>query len=324
MIKVLVSDDSGYCEAVAREQIRRKFPTLDYGSDLYRIDGYQDSLANLAQEASTPSFSGEGKVFLLTDCYYLTDGKGQKDFQTPVDIQAFAAYLKHPDPVNSLFICLVGKLGKSPLAKALKASGADFEDHPLPRGEQLAMEGMKIAAELGKNIDQTSAMEVVFRVGGDFRVFRNTIEKLCLYTDAIRLPDVEALVPRPLADNVFAIADALMSDEPLKALRSYRDLRRGGLDPIGFLPVLFSQFRFMAQVSYLAGHGLGSNRIASELNCRPGRVYMNLKKLKGRTFTGLVAILADLGRMEKDIKFNLDDPDTSLENWFVSFAHRYG
>lgn len=322
MIKVFVSDDDGYALAAAEAAIKTDYPKLDRSLDFQRFDAFQDSLSQLCADSAAYSFSGSTKVFLLTDCLFFTDQrKVANTYQTEADLKALLAYLKSPSPDSSWYVVLPLKAGRNPFGKALKAVGT-FLDVPVPKGIDLALLGIRMANRQGVTWDKDAALALVDRTENDYRSFVNEIQKVSLSGKHVTLADVTALVPRRLEDNVFAICDDLIGHRPLKAIQGYRDLRHNGLDPIGFLPVLMAQFRFIALVSAQIGLGKSDAEISDALSCSMGRVYHTREKATAIPFPKAIRILAELGRLETNVKFNLDDADNAMELFFMKFQPR--
>ena len=322
MIVVYTSDDAGYAERKCRQRIAKDHPDLDREMDFVRFDAAQDPLTNIVSEAYSCTFTGETKVVLVANPNFLDERVKRSKTQTEKDLAAFEEYLKSPNPGTDLYLAVEGSLGRGSLAKLLK-SKAEVTDAPLPKGEELALGAMKIAASLGSTIERAAANMVVERTGESWWTFYNAMEKLCLYTDHITAKTVDALIPRRLEDRIFMITEPLLNGRATEAITTYRDLRRN-IEAIPILNYLFSEFRTDAQVLYLAERGLSDAEIGSSLSLNPYRAKMIRQKMRGRlSWRTCVRILDDLAQLEVDVKFELDDPDIRLETFLLTFRQRY-
>lgn len=321
MVFVFTSDDAGYAEMKARERIRKDHPDLDRSLDFARFDGTQDALTSVVEEALSLSFTGNRKQILLVNPTFL-DEKKKRGGQSDKDIQSFIGYLNSPNPDTDLYVCREGALGRTPAGKALKAA-ADATDCPFPTGEDLVLFTMRLISDSGATCDRSTAQMIAERAGTGWWTLKNAVERLCLFTDRIRPSDVDQLVPRKLEDRIYTITENLLSGRPSEAVKSYRDLRRTR-DALSILPFLFSDFRVDAQVNYLAGKRMSDSAIGEELGIKPYRARMVRQKTAGRlSYKICIKVLADLGRMEKNIKFDLDDPDIRIEEFLLNFSRRY-
>lgn len=318
MIKVFQSEDEGFGRIYVNQAIEKDHPKLDKSMDYFHFDANFDSLANLVDEAMMPSFSGEGKVLLLTGCDFLSKLK-RKGGPTKDDIDGFTAYLKNPEPSSSLYILVVGKVLRGECLNALKKT-ATFFDVSAPSEGDFVSSGQRIAKEQKKTIDKDACLLIKKRVGNDFRTYVNTVRMLLEYTKDVREEDVKTLVKEPLDTNVFGLTDHLLHNETKKALALYRDLIQGGNLPLSLLPLLMSQFRFLFEVSYLKAKKMNQYAIASALGVKPGRVGYSFDKIQRIPPSAFIQMMADLSSMEKEIKFDLDDADNRMELYILGFG----
>lgn len=338
MVFVFSSDDPGFAEYQARQAILKDHPGLDLSISFSRFDGSQDSLSAILNSLESMSFFGGTRVVLVVNPLFLADDKtrktgvrksakkkaGQKDPDNGLtrEQKMFIQYLSSADSFSDLYICTDQKIGSGPLAQALKSS-AQFKEYLLPQGEEATLLAMQLVSAAGSTIEREAATEVVARAGDSWWNLKNSIDKLSLYSDRIKLADVEALIPRKPEDRIYTITGFLLAGRGLEAVKSYRDLRRNR-DPLSILPFLFSEFRLDAMTLYLNGRRLDYAAIASELKINSYRAKMILRNIRGRlTYARCIRILADLGRMERNIKFNLDDADIQIESFLLNFPRRY-
>ena len=158
------------------------------------------------------------------------------------------------------------------------------------------------------------------RVGNDFRSYINNVKLLLEYSSNVSTKDVNVLVKEPLQDNTFDLCDLLLNGDVKSALALYRDLIKGGRLPLTLLPMLLSQLRFLFEVSYLKAMRMDKYSMAQQLNCKPGRVGFAMGKLSKVSSLSLLKSMADLSKIEKEIKFELDDADMKMELYILNFT----
>jgi DNA polymerase III subunit delta len=287
----------------------------------------------LLDELNAVSLFGGKKIILVSQAFFfLSPGRGKKDAEKmdPAIHDGLLSYFRNPDPLIDIAFVVPGEISdKSDLIKALKACPcATLNAVAAPSPDDFVDFALSAAVKEGKSITSEAARLLSDRCGGDYLLFRNNLEKLLTYTDAVRPDDVRALVYEPLEDNVFAIVSDVLSRQTAKALKIYSDCRSGGMDPLSLLPAFVSQFRFMALAKYLIEKGENDAAIASELSgkgtvVRPARLYYTRKETTGLSFWNLVGILDDLALIEQDIKLKADDPDQRLQLFLATFTVRY-
>lgn len=318
MIKVFQCEDEGYGRIFVNDTIKKDYPNLDRDMDYFHIDANLDSLQTLVDEALTMSFTGEDKVILLTGCDFLSQPK-KRGGPNKDDIQAFIKYLKNPSDITSIYILVDGKVQRGELLNSLKKVST-FLDITSPSDSEYIGYGQKIAAQQNKAIDREACILVKDRVGNDFRSFINNVKLLLEYSSNVSTKDVNVLVKEPLQDNTFDLCDLLLNGDVKSALALYRDLIKGGRLPLTLLPMLLSQLRFLFEVSYLKAMRMDKYSMAQQLNCKPGRVGFAMDKLSKVSSLSLLKSMADLSKIEKEIKFELDDADMKMELYILNFT----
>jgi len=334
MVYVYFGPDIGKTVAKAREDFResdKKEPRLSIP-----YDGYNSLVQDAVSEAESLPLFGEPKRVVVSNAYYLSpDGRKSKGTvaESDQDYAALLNYLKHPEESADLVFLVEGSLdSKSDLVQALKALPALFVSVGEMTEEDFVALALKKAKEEDKTVDRDAARLLYERTGsksygktsGNYLLFVNELCKLLTYTDHVTEQDVALLVARPLDNNVFDLVSDLSQRKSREALLLYRDLRKGGNDPLRILAAMAGQFRFLALVKYRTQYGRGDcEAIGKELGASRGRVYYASKEAKAYSYDRLIDVLADLGEIENGIKANLDPADARLEAFFASFPSRY-
>ncbi len=163
------------------------------------------------------------------------------------------------------------------------------------------------------------------RCGNDMWEISNDLEKIISYTfgkDGIRTSDIEATIPAPPEDAIFAMIDAILAGQTQKALVYYTDLLALRSDPMGILSLLREQLRLLLHVKELDGEHMSTAEMAKLLTMREPRVRMALpaaKKSSKISLTQKVTMCADT---DERIKSGLIDPQIGVETLILEMAGR--
>ena len=216
-------------------------------------------------------------------------------------------YLKNPAPDADLV--LIGtKLGaRERLLAAVKKAG---EVHNLeqPTGQALVRWAVGYAKELGLDLPENVARDLIERCSGDkSRLIRET-EKLALYVgeETATLDDVEALCPPDIQSNIFAFVDALAAGQRGRALSLLQALIGSGEPPLRVTFMIRRQFRLVARASALLANGASGRDLASELKVPPFVARKLEEQAGGLDEEALDRALAVVLRLESGLKGGSD------------------
>lgn len=344
MIDVYFGSDPGFTFHKAEKDLKARLTPEDY-KEVERFDGYKDTTPTVVESLDSLSLFGGRKTVLFSNCYFLSSSAAKKQpfkAEDQGNYKDFIAYLKNPSPESDLILVVDGDLKKSgDLFEALKANPEEISLHScsLPSDEDYLTLAFKTASKENKEITKEAATllrercRVIpltpYKKGVDYLLFTNELKKLLCYSDKIEKKDVEELVYKPLEDNVFLIVQDLLSKKTREALETYRDLRANGFDSLSLLPAMASQFRTDAVMKGVFERTSSDDEAAEELARIQGR-KVNPYSLKYRrreignlSFRGFLKVMSDLSLMERDIKKELDDADTRMELFLVSFTSTY-
>lgn len=326
MIKVLLGDDVGLLKEEAKEAIKRNLKTVDeFNYDSF--DCYNDLVQDIVESAETLSFGAAKKCILIDNAYFLASDmdNAPKSWESKQDYEALAEYVQHPNPDCNLYFIGKGKLkgvSTNPAVKVLKQY-ADILSQDALRPEELAQKSLRYVGERKANIAHDALIELVSRCPGGWLMLKNALDKLICYTPDIHIEDVKALVAPSVEDSVFSVISYLFRNDSDNALRSYRDLRKSNVDAVYLIAIFASQLRFFYMVAYLREQRKNDMDIAKILAASPTRVRYSRRDIGSLSSRDLLKMMADLGKIEENIKYSLDDPDTRLELYLVNFRRNY-
>lgn len=178
-------------------------------------------------------------------------------------------YLQNPSPETDL-VMLGEKLGaREKLLAAVKKTG-EVHDFKQPTGKALAKWAVGHAKNLGLELPEDVAGELVARCSDDKVRVMGEIEKLALYAEGtVTLEDLEALVRPDLQSNIFRFVDALGAGDRSEALELLEALLATGEPPLRIVYMVRRQFRLLARARSLFEGGASRPEVASALKVPP-------------------------------------------------------
>ena len=151
----------------------------------------------------------------------------------------------------------------------------------------------------------------------DLSKMMRELNKLLLYgqqQELITVKEVEQLVPKTLAHNLFDMTQYILSGKTEQALRLFEDLITQGEETIKINAILLSQIRLFLPTKFLMKIGYQQANIAETLKIHPYRVKLAMQevrkfdeKILRRLFDDLVEMDYQIksGKIEKGLSFQL-------------------
>lgn len=289
----------------------------DDGFNVVRYDYKEELIDEIISETEMLPLGYDNKAVVVDNASFL-ENKAKKDV-----VEKFEAAVKNSsDAIDIILILRNDNLdSKNPIVTYIKDNGQIFEFLNLS-AEEWPKYARKYFADRNVEIEPAAISEFVSRVDGDLIRFINEAEKLCLYSDHIRVSDIALMVNKPLEDDAIQIAYALLRGDNASALENYRDLKL--VDPKAtdhLIPLLASQFRFISQVLFLSSRGLDKKEIASQLGSSEGRVGASLRNGKRFSRRQIAHALDDLYYLDYQIKSGQIDRFYGLELFLINFPN---
>lgn len=167
-------------------------------------------------------------------------------------------YVSRPSPTGVLVLDVRTFPETTKLAKALP-EGAKIACKPPPAHKLPAWCVEWSVSRHGKRLTAEAAELLVDRVGPTPGLLDQELAKLAVAAGArpeITPEDVERLVGRSRAADVFRILDAIGEGQPAEALRVLEELFAAGEDPLAIVAPLTAQLRRLAAVARFVAAGL--------------------------------------------------------------------
>ena len=178
---------------------------------------------------------------------------------------------------------------------------------------------IKRVEKRGCKIERNAAKELANRLKGDLNALVQETNKLMLYTDHIKLLDVEKLVSKPLEDNVYLISNALAKGDNMLAFDVYQDLKSNNVEPVTIISMLGREFRLLNDVKYLLNEGKTREDIMNTFKLKEFRAKMLISNSTRFTREDLNKILSDLHDLDYKIKSGQIDRFYALELFLITF-----
>ncbi len=265
----------------------------------------QDLLQDIVEDAKTLPFMVETKVVLVKNAYIFTTVKDKMGH----DIDSLLDYIEHESPATVLIFSLnedslderkqLVKLAKKHFVMK-KIEDTSKNDWPILIKQVLTNHKIDITSDATQYLIDCS--------NNDLNKVVNEIAKFKLLNEKITIDVAKKLVSKPLEENAFLIADAIINKNMKQAFEIYNDLKVLNEEPVRLITVIANQVRFLYQVSMYYRSGLiREDAIARELGANPYRVKMAIKKLSKADPEKLLKILSDLSDLDYNIKSGLVD-----------------
>lgn len=297
--------------------------SLDFADDmnLVKFDGNRVLVQDVIEEANYLPLGYDHKVIVLENCYFLLKPRPRNKIESEQDYNLLFKYIDNPNESCDLIFTVVSSTldDKSDLVKKLKEKAKVLEIIDPTKEQWLSYVKKYVRETLNTKIDDDAIKELADRTNSDVALFQNNALKLSLYTDHITYYDVCDMVTRPLEENAFQIFNHLLSKKNDEALKIYKDLRVGNVEPITLISMLSNQFRLLSQISYLSKEGFNNDEIASTLKIKPVRVQILKRQVNVISPKRLNEVLEELFNLDYKIKSGFVDRFYIFEIFLINF-----
>ena len=288
-----------------------------------KLDGNNVLVQDAVDECRYVSLGYDKKVVSLENCYFLLKPKPRNKIEQDQDYKKLMSFISESfDDEESALIMSVPSSTidpKNEIFNFVKEKGKLIEI--ADPDEKSFLEYVKsYCQKYNINIDRDAVQELASRTDGDVALFKNSIEKLTLYTDHIKYKDVVLMVTRKLEDNAFLLSNYLIEGRNIEAVALLKDLKVSNVEPVTLIGQLANQFRMINQVRFLLRvKRLSQDEAAKELKIKPGRVYVLSKSLSLISEKAILRTLDDLYELDYNIKSGQVDRYYAFELFLVKF-----
>ena len=156
--------------------------------------------------------------------------------------------------------------------------------------------------ELNVSINSSSINNLISRLPSDTSIIDHQLDKLSCYPYEIDDEVIDALILKPIDENVFLLSESILNGKFNKAYSIYKDMIALSNDPIYLIAVISSQFRFYYQVKVCMNQGMSEDKIASCLKAHPYRVKLTSQIVRFVGVNKIMKVLDLCLECDSDIK----------------------
>ena len=314
MIRLYYSSSPDLAKRAARRDLKKDYPNPDE-TNFVSFNMAVTPLRDLAEECSYLSLGVEKKAVLAYDCFFLEKSKSKPKYQKDDKPEALLEYLEHPIYETDLYLLVYADAldDKSEMVEAIKKTGF-VKEVLIPSPQDWVDYAEKYLGSRGVSISRKASAELVHRVGNDFGIFSQELDKLVAYAngEAVSYEAVLRIVTKNEEDDAFAIGNALVRGDTGKAIEEYKKAKRGGADEIRLINMLAGQILYLDEVRFLSSIGYDAPMIARELGGSPKRAEIAFRNLYGMTAEAIEKTLEDLYQTEHQILNGEAPPELSF------------
>lgn len=283
------------------------------GLDTITYNALQNSLQEILEEAMTiPLFSSK-KVIVVDHANFLSTND-----QTNIDVQELMQYLENP--LESTIFIFTGTFEKLDTRKKVVKM---MQKHCKVL-QFSALDEVSKAAYIGKEIQKRKIkMDIpvqqllIQQLPADIRLINNELNKLELLEEKVEKDTLDALIHKPLEENVFLLIHAVIDKDIKKAFEVWNDFLIQNKDPIYLISLLASQFHFLYQVKGFLLQGYTKQDIVNELKAHPYRVQKTIQSCIHLSISSILDILNKLAILDQELKSGKIDKKIGFELFLI-------
>jgi DNA polymerase III subunit delta len=214
-------------------------------------------------------------------------------------LEPLEAILAEMPPETVLVAIVRGKALKQ-LAKAVEGAGGEVREYPAPKPWELPKWIVERGRELGLQVDQEAAKELVALVGVGQQRLSRELEKIALAihpSTNVTLANIDDLAARDAAPQAYDLADALVAGDLKATLALAEQLESHGERPGRLVYPVVRRLREVHRAASLLDQGLPESKVGEALKAPPWLVKKTVARAKKADRAALeraICIFADL------------------------------
>jgi DNA polymerase-3 subunit delta len=215
------------------------------------------------------------------------------------ELEPVVAVLAEMPPDTVLVAIARGKALKQ-LAKAVENAGGEVREYVAPKAWELPKWLLERGRELGLQVDQEAAKELVSMVGTSQQRLSRELEKLALSVHPstnVTTADVEAAAARDTSPAAYDLADALVAGDLRATLALAEQLESHGERPGRLVFPVVRRLREVHRAAALLDQGVPESKVGEALKAPPWLVKKTVARAKKADRAALeraICVFADL------------------------------
>lgn len=295
-----------------QKEINKIVSEFQNDCDVVQYDLNTSSMNDVLFEIGTIPFFHSHKIVIVKHCDFLSSKA--IDFDT----NQFEDFLKNPILENVLI--LTGDFEKcdsrKKIVKLINQTCRVKSFQNLDDKDKRSYISEK-SKNLGLNLSVQSLNTLISRLPSDTSIIDHQLNKLSNYPDEIDLNVIDALILKPIEENVFLLSESILNKRMNKIFSNYKDMISLSYDPIYLIAVISSQFRFYYQVKMCMKQMMSEDKIASYLKAHPYRVKLTCQIVQNISINRIMKILDACLQCDVDIKTGKRDKYLAFELFLI-------
>lgn len=277
------------------------------------------SFQNALDDADTLPMFSDHKVVVVKHAQFLVKGSGLNAKESA----SFISFLQQDRP-ETTFVLMHDNDNIDTSKDYVKELKKNAELIHVKKLESFAYR--KVVQDLikqkGLQLSKAAFETLIFRLDENLANAYQEIEKLEIYGQKLNEEDIEALVSRPLDNEVFHLVNAIMDKNMKRAFSIWNDMVVLNMEPLAFVGLIASQLRLMYQVALLNKEGYHREDMINLLsvgtpNINVGRVNRMLALSRNTKPERILEILNHLASLDQKSKMGLLDKNFGFELFLI-------
>lgn len=277
------------------------------------------SLQMVLDDADTLPMFSDHKVVVLKNSTFLTKAKSLSKEETDM----LSRFLVQDRPESTLVF-----MHDNDNIDTNKSCVKEIKEHgEIIRVKKLETNAFRqtvkeLIKEKGIRMTANAFETLIFRLDENLANAHQELEKLEIYGQKMEVEDIEALVSRPLDNEVFHLVNAIMDKDMKRAFSIWTDMMVLNMEPLSFVGLIASQLRLMYQVAILNKEGYHREEMINLLSVMTptinvGRVNRMLALSRKTNPDRILEVLNHLASLDQKSKMGLVDKKFGFELFLI-------
>jgi DNA polymerase III subunit delta len=221
-------------------------------------------------------------------------------------------------PPETVLVAIARGKALKQLCKAVEQAGGEVREYPAPKPWELPKWILERGRELGLQVDQEAAKELVGLVGTSQQRLSRELEKLELAVHPstnVTVADVESLAASDTAPQAYDLADALVAGDLRATLALAEQLESHGERPGRLVFPVVRRLREVHRAASLLDRGMPESKVGEALKAPPWLVKKTVARAKKADRAALERAICVFADLEIDMRGGGDlqlDEDTAF------------
>jgi DNA polymerase III subunit delta len=221
-------------------------------------------------------------------------------------------------PPDTVLVAIARGKAPKPLAKAIEKAGGELREYAAPKPWQLPKWTVERAREVGLQLDQEAAKELVSLVGQSQQRLSRELEKLALAVHPstnVSAADVDALAARDSAPQSYELADAVVAGDLRASLALAEELESYGERPGRLIFPIVRRLREVHRAAALLDSGMPDAKVGEALRAPPWLAKKTVARAKKADRAALERAICVFAELEIEMRGGGDvqlDEDTAF------------